>query len=56
MLILAAFALSASLAAVAAEQAPQTPTPADFISKEEHEAVLKESIARNAVDTPIKAT
>lgn len=56
MLTLAAVALTMSLETTVAEQAPQAPIPAVFISKEEHEAVLKESIARNAVDTPIKAT
>ncbi len=56
MLTLAAVALTMSLETTVAEQAPQAPVPAVFISKEEHEAVLKESIARNAVDTPIKAT
>lgn len=56
MLTLAAVALTMSLETTVAEQAPQAPVPAVFISKEEHEAGLKESIARNAVDTPIKAT
>lgn len=35
-------------------QAP--PAPAVHISKEDHEKVLKESIANNVVDQPIKAT
>lgn len=56
MLTLAALAMTLSLDVLAAEQAPQAPIPAVFISKEEHDAVLKESIAKNAVDTPIKAT
>ena len=56
MLTLAALAMTLSLDVLAAEQAPQAPVPAVFISKEEHDAVLKESIAKNAVDTPIKAT
>jgi mannose-6-phosphate isomerase-like protein (cupin superfamily) len=34
----------------------QAQVPATFISKEEHEAVLKEQIAKNVVDQPIKAT
>ncbi len=56
MLTLAALAMTLSLDVLAAEQAPQAPIPVVFISKEEHDAVLKESIAKNAVDTPIKAT
>lgn len=56
MHILAAFALSASLDAVAAEQAPPVPVPAIYISQEEHEKVLAESTAKNVVDQPIKAT
>ena len=56
MLTIAALAMTLSLDVLAAEQAPQAPVPAVFISKEEHDAVLKESIAKNAVDTPIKAT
>ena len=36
--------------------AQQAPTPATFISKEEHEAILKEQTAKNVVDQPIKAT
>lgn len=35
--------------------AQQAPTPATFITKEEHEAVLKEQTAKNVVDQPIKA-
>lgn len=42
------------LIGAAAEQ--QAPAPATFISKEEHEAVLKEQIAKNVVDQPIKAS
>jgi len=56
MLTLAALAMTLSIDLLAAEQAPAAPAPAVFISKEEHDAVLKQSIARNAVDTPIKAT
>ena len=56
MLTLAAAALTMGIEMMAADQAPQAPMPAVFISKEEHEAVLKESVAKNAVDTPIKAT
>ena len=56
MLTLVAVALTIGLDTVSAEQAPQAPIPAVFISKEEHDAVLKESITKNAVDTPIKAT
>lgn len=36
--------------------AEQAPTPAVFISQDEHVAVLKEQIAKNVVDQPIKAT
>jgi len=35
---------------------PQAPVPATHISKAEHEAVLKKSIADNTVDQPIKAS
>jgi len=56
MLTVVAVALTISLDLIGAEQAPQASLPAVFISKEEHDAVLKQSIARNAVDTPIKAT
>jgi mannose-6-phosphate isomerase-like protein (cupin superfamily) len=41
------------LLGVAAEQ---TQVPATLITKEEHEAVLKEQIAKNVVDQPIKAS
>ena len=34
----------------------QAPVPATFISKEDHEAVLKKQIADNVVDQPIKAS
>ena len=44
--------LLALLLSLAADQAQ---APAAFISKEEHEAVLKEQIAKNVVDQPIKA-
>lgn len=40
------------LLSLVAEQ--QTPVPATFISKEEHEAVLKKQIAENVVDQPVK--
>jgi mannose-6-phosphate isomerase-like protein (cupin superfamily) len=56
MLTLAVVALTIGLDATVAEQAPQTPAPAVFITREEHEAMLKDSVARNAVDQPIKAT
>ncbi len=36
--------------------ANQTQSPAVFISKDEHEATLKEQITKNVVDRPIKAT
>ena len=35
---------------------PQTPVPAIHITRTEHEAVLKESIAKGTVDQPIKAS
>ena len=41
------------LVALSAEQAPP---PAIFISKEDHEAVLKKQVAENVVDQPIKAS
>src|SRR4030095_16247591 len=34
----------------------QNQVPATFITKEEHEQVLKEQIAKNVVDQPITAT
>ena len=36
--------------------ADQNPVPATFISKEDHEAVLKKQIADKVVDQPIKAS
>ena len=36
--------------------ADQAQVPASYITKEEHEAVLKEQIAKNVVDQPIKAS
>jgi mannose-6-phosphate isomerase-like protein (cupin superfamily) len=42
------------LLALTAEQ--QSPVPATFISKEDHEAVLKKQIAENVVDQPVKAS
>ncbi len=56
MLTFAAAALTIGLHAAAADSAPQAQAPAVFIPREQHEAVLKESIAKNAVDTPIKVT
>ena len=50
--MLSIFALLLSLSA---DQA-QAPIPAVFISQDEHVAVLKEQIAKNVVDQPIKAT
>ena len=35
---------------------PQTPVPAIHITRTEHEAVLKESIAKGTVEQPIKAS
>jgi mannose-6-phosphate isomerase-like protein (cupin superfamily) len=55
MLTLAAIALTVGMDTLAAEQAPQAPVPAVFISREEHEKVLAESTAKNVVDQPIKA-
>ena len=34
----------------------QAPVPATVITREDHEAVLKEQIAKKVVDQPIKAT
>ena len=45
--------LFALLVVLSAEQAQ---VPATYISKEEHEAVLKKQTADNVVDQPIKAT
>jgi len=45
--------LFALLLALSAEQAQ---VPATFISKEDHESVLKKQIAENVVDQPIKAS
>jgi mannose-6-phosphate isomerase-like protein (cupin superfamily) len=56
MLILAAIALSASLDAVAVEQAPQAPVPATYISREDQEAVLAKQKAANVIDQPIQAS
>ena len=47
--------LIALLLTLAAEP-PQAPTPATFITKGEHDAVLKEQIAKAVVDQPIKAS
>jgi mannose-6-phosphate isomerase-like protein (cupin superfamily) len=46
--------LFALLLTLSVEQ--QAPVPATFISKEDHEAVLKKQIADNVVDQPIKAS
>lgn len=35
---------------------PQAPVPATFITKAEHETVLKEQVPKNVVDQPIKAS
>ncbi len=45
----------ALLLSLSADQA-QAPVPAVFISQDEHVAVLKEQVAKNVVDQPIKAT
>ncbi|MFA5908815.1 MAG: AraC family ligand binding domain-containing protein [Vicinamibacterales bacterium] len=45
----------ALLLSLSADQA-QAPVPAVFISQDEHAAVLKEQVAKNVVDQPIKAT
>jgi mannose-6-phosphate isomerase-like protein (cupin superfamily) len=45
--------LFALLLTLSAEQAQ---VPATFIPKEEHEQVLKEQIAKNVVDQPVKAS
>lgn len=47
--------LIALLLSLGAEQT-QAPTPATFITKAEHETVLKEQIAKAVVDQPIKAS
>jgi mannose-6-phosphate isomerase-like protein (cupin superfamily) len=47
--------LIALLLTLAAEP-PQAPAPATFITKGEHEAVLKEQIPKAVVDQPIKAS
>jgi mannose-6-phosphate isomerase-like protein (cupin superfamily) len=56
MLTIAAAAFAVGLESLTAGQAAQTPVPAVFISKEEHEKVLAEQTAKNVVDQPIKAT
>lgn len=45
--------LFALLLTLSAEQAQ---VPATFITREEHEQILKEQTAKNAIDVPIKAT
>jgi len=47
--------LIALLLALTAD-APQAQVPATLITKEDHEAVLKEQITKNVVDQPIKAS
>ena len=44
----------ALLLSLAIEQAPQAPAPAVVITKEEHESTLRQQIAGNVVDQPIK--
>ena len=51
--MLSLLALVVSLSAAEPQAAP---VPAVFVSKEEHETTLKESIANKVVDQPIKAT
>jgi mannose-6-phosphate isomerase-like protein (cupin superfamily) len=46
--------LLALLVTLTADQAP--PVPATFITKSEHDAVLKEQISKAVVDQPIKAS
>ena len=48
--------MSTILALLLTLTAEQAQVPATFISKEDHEAVLKQQIAKNVVDQPIKAT
>lgn len=48
--------MSTILALLLTLTAEQAQAPATFISKEDHEAVLKQQIAKNVVDQPIKAT
>jgi mannose-6-phosphate isomerase-like protein (cupin superfamily) len=48
--------MSTILAFLLTLSAEQTQVPATFISKEDHEVVLKQQIAKNVVDQPIKAT
>lgn len=55
MLTLTALALVLSLDSQAAAQAPPAPVPAIYISKEEHERVLAEQIAKKVIDQPIKS-
>jgi mannose-6-phosphate isomerase-like protein (cupin superfamily) len=54
MLTLTALAFVLSLDSQPAAQAP-APVPAIFISKEEHEQVLADQIAKKVVDQPIKS-
>lgn len=44
------------LALLLSAAAEQTPVPATYNSKEDHEAVLKKQIAENVVDQPVKAS
>ena len=48
--------MSTILALLLTLAAEQGQVPATFITKEDHEAVLKEQIAKNVVDQPIKAS
>src|SRR5215218_7750082 len=48
--------MSTFLALLLTLTAQQAPVPAVFISKEDHEAVLKKQITENVVDQPIKAS
>jgi mannose-6-phosphate isomerase-like protein (cupin superfamily) len=48
--------MSTFLALLLTLTAQQAPVPAAFISKEDHEAVLKKQITENVVDQPIKAS
>lgn len=45
-----------SILALVLSLGDQAPAPAVYISREDHEAVLKEQIPKNVVDQPIKAS
>ena len=53
-LLAVAFALSLDAPQAQAPAPAAVPAPALFISKEEHERVLKEQITKNVVDQPVK--